>query len=175
MFFARISKFAPVALTALVIAATACGGQTPTAPRPASSTIVRTPTAVPATDEEAIRQLMNAECEAVVQQDIDRLQGIWSPNGVVIDANHTKDNTGDDVTWKNWDALRDRYVNIVFPSNPTFCEHPNIKVTLNGNNASATNSLKIGTTNCDNCNAWTFTKGNEGWRITSLTFNLNPE
>ena len=49
--------------------------------------------AVPATDEEAIRQLINAECEAVVQQDVDRLQSMWAPNGVVMDANHTKDNT----------------------------------------------------------------------------------
>lgn len=162
----------------LLVSSVACGTGTnvPPTTRPGPSQgVTRTPTPVPATDEEAIRQLINAECEAVVQQDVDRLQSMWSANGTVMDANHTKDNMGDDVTWKNWDALRDRYVNMIFPSNPTFCEHPNIQVSINGSNATATSSVKIGVTNCDNCNAWTFTKSNDGWRIVSLTYNLNPQ
>lgn len=169
--FSRFKKIAMMLCVVLVVLA-GCGG-TPTPPvvTGGKTPISRTPTPVPASDEEAIRQLINAECEAVVQQDVDRLQAMWASNGVVTDANHTKDNTADDVTWKNWDALRDRYVNIVFPSNPTFCEHTNVQVTINGNNATATNSLKIGTTNCDNCNLWTFTKGGDGWKIASLTFN----
>ncbi len=171
----RFTKFASTLCIGLVIAV----GCTTTPPTPPAvqpqATRVRTATPVPASDEEAIRQLINAECEAVVQQDVDRLQGMWSNNGVVMDANHTKDNTGDDVTWKNWDALRDRYVNIIFPSNPTFCEHPNIQVTINGNNATATNDLKIGTTNCANCNAWTFVKDGAGWKIASLTYNLQAQ
>ncbi len=176
MFSARLSHKLFAALGALLIFSTACGGGAPVPPtaKPTGG-IVRTPTPVPASDEEAIRQLMNAECEAVVQQDIDRLQGIWANNGTIVDALHTKDNPADDSTWTNWTALRDYYVNIVFPSNPTFCEHPNIQVNINGNNATATNSVKIGTTNCDNCNAWVFTKGNDGWRIVSLTFNLNAQ
>lgn len=178
MFSARLSKKILAALSLVLIFAVGCGGSTPAPPPPTGGNQPprqRTATPVPASDEEAIRQLINAECEAVVQQDVDRLQGMWAPNGVVIDANHTKDNTGDDVTWKNWDALRDRYVNLVFPSNPTFCEHPNIQVVINGNQATATNSLKIGTTNCENCNAWVFNKGSDGWRIVSLTYNLNPQ
>jgi hypothetical protein len=66
-------------------------------------------------------------------------------------------------------------VNIVFPSNPTFCEHFDIQVVINGANATATNSVKIGVTNCKDCNAWTLSKGNEGWRLGSLTFNLTPQ
>ena len=171
----RFTKFASALCIGLVIAV-GCTATPPTPPAvQPQATRVRTATPVPASDEEAIRQLINAECEAVVQQDVDRLQGMWSNNGVVMDANHTKDNTGDDVTWKNWDALRDRYVNIIFPSNPTFCEHPNIQVAINGSNATATSSVKIGVTNCDNCNAWVFTKGNDGWRIVSLTYNLNAQ
>lgn len=175
----RFTKFA-AALSIVLVVVVGCGGPSTTvAPTPipggGGKTITRTPTPVPASDEEAIRQLINAECEAVVQQDVDRLQAMWSPSGVVMDANHTKDNTGDDVTWKNWDALRDRYVNIIFPSNPTFCEHPNVQVTINGNNATATSSVKIGTTNCDNCNLWAFTKTGDGWKIASLTYNLNPQ
>lgn len=179
MFNARIStKLALVLSVLLVVVITACGTSTPPPPptTDGGKTIQRTPTPVPASDEEAIRQLINAECEAVVQQDVDRLQAMWTPNGVVTDANHTKDNTGDDVTWKNWDALRDRYVNIIFPSNPTFCEHPDIQVTINGTNATATSSVKIGVTNCQNCNQWAFIKANDGgWRIAALTYNLNPQ
>ena len=176
--FARFTKFA-AALGVVLILVSACdafGGGAPTPPVVTpSETRVRTPTPVPATDEEAIRQLINAECEAVVQQDVDRLQGLWANNGVVMDANHTKDNTGDDVTWKNWDALRDRYVNIVFPSNPTFCENRNIQVAMNGNNATASSAVSIGVTKCDDCNAWVFTKDGSGWKITSLTYNLNQQ
>jgi hypothetical protein len=173
--FARFTKFAS-ALCVLLVLVAACGGGSPTPPTVGPQpTRERTATPVPATDEEAIRQLINAECEAIVQQDVDRLEGMWANTGVVMDANHTKDNTGDDVTWKNWDALRDRYVNIVFPSNPTFCEHPNIVVTINGDNAMATSSVKIGVTNCDACNAWTLSKANGNWKITSLTYNLNAQ
>jgi ketosteroid isomerase-like protein len=165
------------ALTILAIVATACGGNQPAPPNPNPSQPPRqrTATPVPATDEEAIRQLINAECEAVVQQDVDRLQGMWANDGVVIDANHSKDNTADDVTWKGWDALRDRYVNIIFPSNPTFCEHPDIKVTIGSAEATATSSVKIGVTNCKDCNTWSFSKAGDGWRIVSLTYNLNPQ
>ena len=177
MFSARTSKKILAAIGVLLIFVVACTGAVPTPPVVETNSVPRTRTAtpIPATDEEAIRQLINAECEAVVQQDVDRLQGLWLNSGVVMDANHTKDNTGDDVTWKNWDALRDRYVNIIFPSNPTFCEHPDIQVNINGNDATATSSVKIGVTNCKDCNSWTFTKDNNGWHIASLTYNLNPQ
>lgn len=176
---ARVAPKIIAVLSALLIFAIACTTQNPAPPPPTgggqTTSIPRTTTPVPASDEEAIRQLVNAECEAVVQQDIDRLQGLWADNGVVTDANHTAANTGDDVTWKNWDALRDRYVNIIFPSNPTFCEHPDIQVQISGNTATATSSVKIGVTNCSNCNNWSFSKIGSGWKITSLTYNLNPQ
>lgn len=177
MFNARNSLILLAVLSVLLALFAACQPGTPPPPPTTGvgGTIKRTPTPVPATDEEAIRQLINAECEAVVQQDVDRLQSMWANNGVVTDANHTKDNTGDDVTWKSWDALRDRYVNLIFPSNPTFCEHPDIQVNINGSNATATSSVKIGVTNCQNCNQWAFAKAADGWRITALIYNLNPQ
>jgi hypothetical protein len=63
---------------------------------------------MPATTEEAIRQIINAECEAVVQQDIDRFQDPWASDGVVTDPSYTPEKTSDDVTWQCWDAIRDR-------------------------------------------------------------------
>jgi hypothetical protein len=171
-----MSKRAVVAFCALIILAVGCGAQNPPVPTVrAAPPRERTKTPTPATPEEAIRQLINAECESVVQQDIDRLQGIWASDGVVTDANHTAENTSDDVTWKGWDAIRDRYVNIVFPSNPTFCEHPDAQVSINGDTATAVTGIKIGVTNAPNSNKWTFKKTQDIWRITSLTYNLDPQ
>ncbi|MBI5031256.1 MAG: nuclear transport factor 2 family protein [Chloroflexi bacterium] len=165
-----------VVLAALTLAIVGCTNVAPptpgSGPRPG---IVRTPTPQPANDEEAIRQLIVAEGEAVVQQDIDRLQGMWANDGVVTDANRTPDNAADDKSWKNWNQIRDRYVNIVFPSNPAFAEHPNIRVNITGDTATATADTKIGVTNLKDNDKWTFRKITGQWKVTSLTFSLAPK
>lgn len=170
-------KFVFVAMmAALLVAIVGCtSGTVPPSPPGPKPTIVRTPTPVPGNDEEAIRQIIVAEGEAVVQQDIDRLQAMWASDGVVTDANRTPDNTSDDKTWKSWAQIRDRYVNIVFPSNPAFAEHPNIRVTLTGDTASAVADTKIGVTNLKDNDKWTFRKIDGQWKITSLTFSLAPK
>lgn len=170
-------KFVFVALlAALLIGAVGCStGAPPPPPGNPPAQRVRTPTPVPANDEEALRQLIVAEGEAVVQQDIDRLQGMWDKDGVVTDANRTPDNASDDKTWKGWAAIRDRYVNIVFPSNPAFAEHPNIRVTLTGSTASAVADTKIGVTNLKDNDKWTFRKIDGQWKVTSLTFGAAPK
>lgn len=165
-----------VVVAMLLLTAVACSTGVP--PPPPSSgprpVIQRTPTPVPANDEEAIRQLIVAEGEAVVQQDIDRLEAMWARDGVITDANRTPNNPADDKTWKNWSAIRDRYVNIVFPSNPAFAEHPNIRVTITGDSATAIADTKIGVTNLKDNDRWTFRKIDGQWKITSLTFGLAP-
>lgn len=159
-------------LVAIVGCSTGAPPPPPPGPKPA---IQRTPTPVPANDEEALRQLIIAEGEAVVQQDIDRLQSMWDKDGVVTDANRTPDNASDDKTWKGWAAIRDRYVNIVFPSNPAFAEHPNIRVTITGSTASAVADTKIGVTNLKDNDKWTFRKIDGQWKVTSLTFGAAPK
>lgn len=163
-----------VVAIALAITAAGCDGRGAPPPAPPGPPVQRqrTPTPVPANDEEAIKQLIVAEGEAVVQQDIDRLQGMWASDGVVTNANNTPDNSNDDKTWKGWSAIRDRYVNIVFPSNPPFAEHPNIRVTITGDAATALTDTKIGITNLKDNDRWTFRKMDGQWRITSLTFGL---
>src|SRR5512140_1981250 len=137
-------KFVFIAALALVIAAVGCSTGAPPPPTSGGQPVKRerTPTPVPANDDQALTQLINAEGEAVVQQDIDRLQGMWATDGVVTDANRTPTNASDDKTWKGWAAIRDRYVNIVFPSNPAFAEHPNIRVTISGDTGSAVADTK---------------------------------
>lgn len=166
-----------VALAAtMLVAIVGCSTGTPPSPPPGPKPpIQRTPTPVPANDEEALRQLIIAEGEAVVQQDIDRLQSMWDKDGVVTDANRTPDNASDDKTWKGWAAIRDRYVNIVFPSNPAFAEHPNIRVTITGSTASAVADTKIGVTNLKDNDKWTFRKIDGQWKVTSLTFGAAPK
>ena len=159
----------------LVIAGCAVGAPLPSPAGSPPPTRVRTPTAIPANDEEAIRQLIVAEGEAVVQQDIDRLQAMWASDGVVTDANRTPDNPADDKSYKGWTEIRNRYVNIVFPSNPAFAEHPNIRVNITGDTASAIADTKIGITNLKDNDKWTFRKIDGRWQVTSLTFSLAPK
>ena len=170
-------KLVFIALMALTILAVACSTGAPPPPPPGGPPIrrERTPTPVPSGDEDAIRQLINAEGEAVVQQDIDRLQGIWASDGVVTDANRTPDNPSDDKTWKGWAAMRDRYVNIVFPSNPAFAEHPNTKITITSDTATAISDTRIGVTNVKENDRWTFRKITGQWKMTSLTFSQSPQ
>jgi len=165
-----------IAMVAFLATAMSCSEGAPPPPPPGSPPVARprTATPVPANDEEAIKQLINAEGEAVVQQEINRLQELWAADGVVTDANRTPDNASDDKTWKNWSAIRDRYVNIVFPSNPPVAEHPNIRITLTGDTASAIADTKIGVTNAKDNDRWTFRRIDGRWRITSLTFGLAP-
>jgi ketosteroid isomerase-like protein len=172
----RYSTLIGLSAITLVVLAVACGPTAPPLPTPAPPVQrQRTPTPEPTSDEGAIRQIINAECEAVVQQDIDRLQGLWDTDGLVTDANHTSDTPNDDVKWKGWEAIRDRYVNIVFPSQPAFCEHPDVQVTLTGDTAQATSTTKIGITLAPKGDLWTFKKVGGAWKITGLTYNLAPQ
>ncbi len=170
-------KFVLVVVAAVMLLTIVGCGQTPPPPPSGGpqAARVRTPTPVPANDEEAIRQLIVAEGEAVVQQDIDRLQAMWDKDGVVTDANKTPDNPSDDKSWKGWSAIRDRYVNIVFPSNPAFADHPNIRVTISGDSASAVADTNIGVTKVKDNDKWTFRKIDGQWKLTSLTFSLSPQ
>ena len=77
------------------------------------------PTPVPANDEEAIRFLLQAEGEGVVNKDIDRLMSLWAEDCFVADAKHTPDDVADDLTWKGVYAVRDRYITLVFTGNPS--------------------------------------------------------
>ncbi len=171
-------KLALFVAVIFVIAAVGCSTGAPPpppgGPKPPGGR-TRTPTPVPANDEEAIKQLIYAEGEAVVQQDIDRLQSMWAPDGVVTDANRTPNNASDDKTWQKWAAIRDRYVNIVFPSNPAYADHPNIRIAITNDTATAIADTRIGVTNAKDNDKWTFRKMDGQWKITSLTFSLAPQ
>lgn len=134
-----------------------------------------TDTPTPASDEEAIIQLLNAESEGVVSQDIDRLMEIWAEDGLVRDANHTPDDSSDDRVWPGIAAIRERYINEVFPSAPGAVAHPDVQPTIEGDLAVATSTSTIGIDHAPAGDRWTFAKRDGRWLVTGLTFNLEPE
>ncbi|HEY64600.1 MAG TPA: DUF4440 domain-containing protein [Caldilineae bacterium] len=159
----------------LIMLLVACSRSEAPARSPTPTPIPRTPTPVPSSDEEAILQLLNAEAEAVVAQDIDRLEEIWAKDGVVIDAKHTPDNPDDDARWQGWDAIRERYVVVVFPGAPQMVAHPLVDIKISGDTAVVTTTTQIGSEVAAAGDRWTFARRDGRWVITSLTYNLEPE
>jgi ketosteroid isomerase-like protein len=165
------------ALIVVVAVVAACSA--PEVPAPPSGIPTPHPrgtdTPTPANDEEAVMQLLNAEAEGVVSQDIDRLMEIWHQDGVVTDANHSPDNPADDRVWDGIAAIRERYVNEIFPSAPSSVTHPDAEVTVEGNTATAVSTTTIGIDHAPGGDQWTFVKTEGRWLITGLTFNLENQ
>jgi len=164
-----------VALAFLALV-TACGRVT-TSPLPTTIPVtpVRTSTPVPSTDEEAILQLLQAEAEGVVQGDIVRLMDLWAEEGVVTDARHTPDDASDDLIWQGRDAIRQRYVNLVFPGNPTVAGHPEAQLVIKGDLAVVTTTTAIGPERAVAGDRWTFIRRDGRWWIANLTYNLEAK
>jgi hypothetical protein len=141
-----------------------------TAPLPA-----RQPTPQPATDEEAIHRLILLEGQGVVRRDIDSLMDLWAPEAIVTDAKHTPDAPDDDVRWRGRDAIRERYVALVFPGNPSFVSPADVKIDIDGEKAAATSTTQIGAETSPFGDRWDFVKRDGRWWITALTYNLEPE
>ena len=135
----------------------------------------RTPTAQPATDEEAIRQLIASEGQGVVQQDIEGLMNLWAADSVVTDAKHTPGDPSDDAHWRGRDAIRDRYVVLVFPGNPGVAAPADVKIAMNGDRAVATSTTVIGKEVAPGGDRWEFAKRDGRWWITALTYNLESK
>ena len=153
----------------------ACSSPTPTStlgPKPTAP--VRTATPQPASDEEAIRQLILLEGQGVVAQDIAGLMGLWAEDAVVADAKHTPDDTTDDARWQGRDAIRERYVVLVFPGNPSAAGATDLAITVEGDTATATSTTVIGGEVSPGGDCWTFAKRDGRWWITGLTYNLEP-
>lgn len=160
-----------ILLPLILLLVAACG---PSVSPAATAEPRGTPTPTPATDEEAILQLLNAEAEGVVNQDIDLLMSLWAPDGVVTDANHTPDDSSDDLVWEGAEAIKERYL-VIFQSFPTQAEHPDVELTITEDTAEAMTTTTIGIDMAPKGDKWTFAKIEGRWYITSLIFNLEEE
>lgn len=159
-----------------LVGLSACAAPTPISTlgsKPAAA--AHTPTPQPATDEEAIRQLISAEGAGVVAQDINGLMGLWLSEGVITDAKHTPDATDDDARWRGRDAIRERYVVLVFPGNPAAAGAKDVQVSLSDTTATATSTTVIGGEVSPGGDRWTFVKRDGRWWIESLTYNLEAQ
>lgn len=159
--------------------ALATAGCTPVAPEPGLVRIMpatATPRPADVGLEAAAESTVLAEGEAVRQQDIDFLADLWLPDGVLIDANHTADDTVDDRRWEGWEAIRDRYVHEVFPYYQEPDEGPRPRqslpvATIDGDTAEVTVAASDGRTVQDR---WELRQVDGRWRIAGLTYNLAP-
>ena len=134
--------------------------------------VVRTPTAQPANDVDAVRELIAAEGAAVVSQDIVGLMDLWAEDAVVTDAKHTPEDASDDATWRGRDAIRSRYVVLVFPGNPQAAGARDVQIEVKSDEATATSTTVIGSEVSQGGDRWRFVKRDGRWWIHSLTYNL---
>lgn len=125
-------------------------------------------------DEDAVRALLRAEGELVVSQEIERLMTLWAPGGEVVDAKNTPDNAEDDQKWSDKDAIRHRYVRIVFPGAPTVVTPADLKITWQSDRAEVISTTRIGSEVAPGGDRWVLAKQGKCWLIESLTYNLEP-
>lgn len=125
-----------------------------------------------ASDEEAISALLRAEGELVVSQQIDQLMALWAAGGEVVDARHTPDEAADDQRWMDLDAVRHRYVRIVFPGNPQPAPPPDLQIDLQGDSATIIATTRIGSEVAPGGDRWEVVKQGGCWLIQRLSYNL---
>ena len=171
----RPMRLAPGIAAFLLIAACGRGLVAPPPPQPTASAPASTRTPQPATDAEAIRNLIRLEGEGVVSQDLEGLMGLWAEDAVIADARHTPDDPGDDARWTGRDAIRERYVVLVFPGAPSSAGAREIELAIDGDLATAASTTVIGDEVAPMGDRWSFVKRDGRWWIAGLTYNLEPD
>ena len=124
-------------------------------------------------DELAIRAVLEAEGRLVVAQALPDLMALWDESGAVVDAVHTPDDAGDDQRWDGVDAIRHRYVWLVFPGAPAQASPGQMAVEVDGDMATVTATTQIGDELSPGGDRWELVRTPAGcWVIQQLTFNL---
>ncbi|MGC8838267.1 MAG: YybH family protein [Anaerolineae bacterium] len=122
----------------------------------------------------AILDLLQREAQGVVAQDLDALMALWAEGAVVTDAAHTPDDLTDDLVWRGRDAIRDRYVHLVFPGGAKEAGPLDVRVEVHGDRATAWATTRIGDEVSPGGDRWTFVRRGGRWYLESLTYNLEP-
>lgn len=127
-----------------------------------------------ADDRAAILDLLHREAKGVVTQDLEALMALWAEDAVVTDAAHTPDDPTDDLVWRGRDAIRDRYVHLVFPGGAKEAGPLDVQITLQADRATAWATTRIGDEVAPGGDRWTFVRRGGRWLLESLTYNLEP-
>jgi hypothetical protein len=163
-------------LLALLVFLTACTSVPATSPAPTpapaggSCALEGNPFAG---DADAVRAVLNAEGQFVVSQQIDILMRLWAEDGKVVDAKNTPD-AADDQVWQGKDAIRNRYVRIVFPGAPAAVEHTDAEITVESDRAIVVAATAIGAEVSPAGDRWELIRQDGCWYLAGLTYNLEP-
>ncbi len=160
----------------LILVLTACGSP---APSPLPAPVAPPPLAGSCglgsfeNDEAAISALIHAEGGFVAGQDIGGLMALWDSAGAVVDAAHTPGVAEDDQRWDGVDAIRHRYLYLVFPGAPAQATPGQMAVQIDGDQATVTATTQIGDEVSPGGDRWDLVRSPAGcWVIRQLTFNL---
>jgi hypothetical protein len=126
------------------------------------------------TTAQSIAELIAAHRAAVVADDVQGVLDIWAENGVITDANHTPDDPADDHVWLGLDAVISYYTTILFPLYLNEVGPVDTVLTVKGTEAIMTGTTKIGDELSPAGERWTFALRDGEWKITGMTFNLEP-
>lgn len=126
----------------------------------------------PASDEAAINAVLMAEGRLVVEQNIEGLMNLWRDGSEVVDAKNTPTDSTDDQRWLDKDAIRNRYVRIVFPGAPTQADPKDLQIQITDEQAIITATTQIGNEVSPAGDRWVLIKEKSCWVIQSLTYNL---
>jgi cellulose synthase/poly-beta-1,6-N-acetylglucosamine synthase-like glycosyltransferase len=132
--------------------------------------------------ESYIKAKIFLEERAALSNDVDKAVALWSPDGVIRDANYTLDDERDDRVWTGLSGIRARYQEEFRLRSYILLAHRNLSIFIEGNEASVVNDLnavirthdKIQKVFLSREDRWTFRKENGEWKITSLTVNRAP-
>ncbi|MEZ4712156.1 MAG: hypothetical protein R3A44_33520 [Caldilineaceae bacterium] len=124
---------------------------------------------------EAIGATLAAEGQMVVQQNIDGLMALWDAEGKIVDAQNTPADDGDDQTWNGRDAIRNRYVRVVFPGAPAAVQPADLDIVIDGGAAVVTATTQIGSEISPGGDRWQLLEKDGCWLISSLTYNLEGQ
>lgn len=125
-------------------------------------------------DRSTILSLLQQEAQGVVTQDLDALMALWAEDALVTDAAHTPDDPSDDLVWRGRDAIRDRYVHVVFPGGAKEAGPLDVRIEVQGDRATAWATTRIGDEVAPGGDRWTFVRRGGRWLLKSLTYNLEP-
>ncbi|MBX3012980.1 MAG: hypothetical protein KF832_15800 [Caldilineaceae bacterium] len=163
-----------VAMAFCIFLITGCVSAVPTPPPPpVGSCSLALPAA--ASDTDAIRALLTAEGELVVEQKIDALMQLWDDGAKIVNAKNTPDTTADDQAWFDKDAIRHRYVRTVFPGAPAQADPKDLEIQLFDNQAIITATTQIGDEISPAGDRWVLVRQHDCWLIERLTYNLEPQ
>lgn len=180
-----VKRFSYILAIAAIVVLSACGAANVPDSAPVASNAEAESAAVPPGScglldgnedvADAIRRVLQAEGELVVAQDIDPLMALWDADATITDAKYTPSDQSDDQVWNGRDAIRHRYVRIVFPGAPGEAQPADLQTSITDNSAVVTATTQIGTEVSPQGDRWELINVDGCWLLNSLTYNMEEQ